>query len=136
MGHDCFLTGPEACSSPSSMNSQGHYLTTELCPTFLLTITGLFVMAQMKPGLLGLVPPVGCETVGACFPPGLICTDEPCEPQSPRPISAPPRFCYRGLCPLTLGLILPPLRFFCVKLLELLPQSGILEHLCACLSPH
>lgn len=64
----------------------------------------------MKPGLLGLVPPVGHEAVGARFPPGPVCTDEPCELQPPHPSQCPlDSHCYRGLRPLTLGVILPPL---------------------------
>lgn len=88
-GSQLFLTGPEAFGSPSSMNSQGHRLSTELSPTLLLTITRLPVTAPVKPGLLGLVPPVGHEAVGAHLPPGPVCTDEPCERQSPHPSRHP-----------------------------------------------
>lgn len=105
-GSQLFLTGPEAFSSPSSMNAQGHRLSTELSPTLLLTITRLFVTAPVKPGLLGLVPPVGREAVGARLPPGPVCTDEPCELQCPCPSQQPlDSHCYHGLCPLTLGVL-------------------------------
>lgn len=132
-----FLTGPEAFSSPSSMNSQGHRLSTELSPALLLSVTWLLLTAPMRPGLLGLVPPVGREAVGASSRPVLSAQMTPASSSSHVPLSTPSILIVTtGCVPSHWESFCRLCEIFCVKLWEPLPQSDMSEHLCACLSPH